>query len=215
MHTLATSRTRESPLAPNSSCRDRWDDTQSVESAYAEFLARYALGDGGYGDNWVQGKVGIVPILLPNTKARKREIGAHDLHHIATGCNAIWHEGEIDIAAYELRSGGCGRFVMGWLIMLGFFFVGLLVRPRSVFQTFVAARGGKNLFGRRVGREVLAMTVAEFRAQLRVPRELRAATRRDYVLFSITTCFALLEALVILGTPFVLLALVVWLLVRA
>src|SRR5687767_9476571 len=97
--------------------QDRYDDQLLVSEARDRYLSRYGLDGGGYEDDWTFTWVGWVPVVVPNTPARKKALRAHDLHHVATGCNAVWKQGEIDVAAYELRAGGPGRFGMGWWII--------------------------------------------------------------------------------------------------
>ena len=59
-------------------------DDQPTGTALLEYFKRYGLGDGGYDEDWAHLKLGVVPVVLPNTDGRKRNLRAHDLHHIAT-----------------------------------------------------------------------------------------------------------------------------------
>jgi hypothetical protein len=155
------------------------------------YFQRYGLGDGGYNDDWVHLKAGYIPVAFPNTPARKRNIGAHDLHHLATGCNAVWNQGEIDVSAYEIRTGGCGTFVFGWVLILNAFTLGLFVRPGAMFRCFVQSRGARNLFQRQVGRRFDGMTIAELRRYLRILDAPRQAAADDVFQFAMWGVLAL------------------------
>src|SRR5688500_7510363 len=109
---------------------DLYDDRLGVAQARDRYLERYGLGDGGYDADWTFTWFGPVPVVLPNFASRKRALRAHDLHHVATGCNAVWNQGELDVTAFELRGGGPGRLLLGWAIIVPLFALGLVLRPR-------------------------------------------------------------------------------------
>jgi hypothetical protein len=168
---------------PASATQSTCNETR-VSDALAAYLERYDLGDGGYTDDWSVFTFGWVPVMLPNTDGRKKALRAHDMHHLATGCNAVYDEGELDLVAYELRSGGPGSFyLMGWMILLHLFALGTLVRPRHLFRLFVRARGTRNLFGKTVGEEIYGLSVGELRERLGLTRKGLVWNARDAMEF--------------------------------
>jgi hypothetical protein len=170
---------------------------ETVAQARDRYLAASGLGDGGYDDAWVFSWLGWLPVAFPNTAGRKKAIRAHDLHHVATGYDAVWKRGEIDVSAWELGSGGCGPFALGWWIILSLFALGLVVRPRGAFRAFVRGRGARNLFGTTVDASIDGLRLGELRARLGVGSA-RAATRADALAFAL---WAPVAVVVALGPP--------------
>src|SRR5215470_16967968 len=100
----------ETRLKP-SCCRStiaRMSDCMLVRDARDDYFTRYGLTPQSYTEDWTFLWFGPVPVLLRNTAGRKRALPAHDLHHVVTGCDAVWNQGELEVTAYEVRSGGCG-----------------------------------------------------------------------------------------------------------
>jgi hypothetical protein len=162
---------------------DHYPEEMLVRDARDAYFAKYGLDDGGYDDDWVFFWFGWIPAVLPNTRGRKRAIRAHDMHHIATGCNAVYDEGELDVVAFELRAGGPGWFAMGWQILLSLFALGLVLRPRQLWRLFLRARGARNLFGATVDESIYGLTVGELRARMRLGPERTEWDRRDVLEF--------------------------------
>lgn len=94
--------------------------------------------------------VGIFPILR-----REGPIVLHDLHHMLTGCPPDWR-GEVELAGWELASGGCGWHLLYWLDRLSFLLLGLLTAPERLLRGLRAGWGSNNLYGMRA-RGVLRM----------------------------------------------------------
>lgn len=86
----------------------------------------------------------------------------HDVHHMLTGYGFNWR-GELEVAAWELGSGGCGWHLLYWLDRLTFLVIGLVSAPRVTLQAFVRGWRGHNLFGRDP-EEVLRMDVDDVHA---------------------------------------------------
>lgn len=160
-----------------------YDEELAVADARDQYLKRYGLGDGGYDDDWVFAWVGWLPVVLPNTAGRKREIRAHDLHHVLTGLNARWYEGEIDVSAWEIAAGGCGKFLFGWAILLSMFALGLLIRPRAMFGAFLRGRGARNLFGTTVDGRIYEMKLGDLRRLVGLTKSTLRPTRADRLAF--------------------------------
>lgn len=82
-----------------------YDEGLTMREARAIYFEVNGFGaDGGYGDAWVDFKLGPLPVPFPNTRARVRAVRYHDLHHVLTGydTNTI---GEFEISAWELGAG--------------------------------------------------------------------------------------------------------------
>ena len=56
----------------------------TVREARAQYFAANGFDETSYREKWAKIKLGPVPVLLPNTKARQAAL-LHDLHHVATG----------------------------------------------------------------------------------------------------------------------------------
>jgi hypothetical protein len=85
--------------------------------------------------------VGVFPILQ-----REGPIILHDLHHMLTGCPPDWR-GEVELAGWELASGGCGWHLFYWLDRLSLMALGLLTAPTRLLQGLRAGWGRSNLYG--------------------------------------------------------------------
>jgi hypothetical protein len=105
----------------------------------------------------------------------KKVLIVHDVHHVVTGYDTSW-TGEFEVAAWELGSGGCGRFVLMWNNRLLTLLLGLLFAPAATSRAFARGRKQRNLF--RFGwRSVLACDIDELRAYVvgaGRPRQLHA-----------------------------------------
>lgn len=143
-----------------------YDEGLTMREARALYFEVNRFGaDGGYGDAWVDFKLGPLPVPFPNTRARVRAVRYHDLHHVLTGydTNAI---GEFEIAAWELGA-GCKGFVAAWQLNLGGLFAGLLSAPRRTVRAFFRGRRSESLYGRPF-EELLDREVGELRREMRV-----------------------------------------------
>ncbi|WP_437484907.1 hypothetical protein WME75_46165 [Sorangium sp. So ce1014] len=143
-----------------------YDEGLTMREARALYFDVNRFGaDGGYGDAWVDFKLGPLPVPFPNTRARVRAVRYHDLHHVLTGydTNAI---GEFEISAWELGA-GCKGFVAAWQLNLGGLFAGLLSAPRRTVRAFFRGRRSESLYGRPF-EELLDREVGELRREMRV-----------------------------------------------
>jgi hypothetical protein len=109
------------------------------------FEANHFGADGGYGDKWVDFKLGKMPFPILNSPSRVRAVRFHDLHHVLTGydTNTI---GEFEISAWEIAA-GCKTFAAAWALNLSGMFAGALVAPRRTFRAFVRGRRSRSLYG--------------------------------------------------------------------
>lgn len=132
------------------------------------YLLDEGLGDGGYDDDWVKVKLGPLPIVFPNTAARKKVVPIHDLHHALTGYRADW-TGESEIAAWELAT-GCRHHAVAWFLNLSILALGALIAPFRTFAAFVRGRHTQNLYGDAIDDALLARDVDEVRQSLGLDR---------------------------------------------
>ena len=138
--------------------------------------------DGGYDAPWQEASFGGVPYAVPNPAARGRALRVHDVHHLLTGYETDWR-GESLISAWEVGSGGAGRYGYAWVIALFGFFIGLVALPRATWRAFVRGRAGRNLYGVGDIEEWLDLRVDTARRYLGV-RDDRAATAGDAIRFA-------------------------------
>lgn len=153
----------------------------TLRDAAAEHLAAAGLApDGGVDERWVKMKIGPIPFAFPNTRARKRLVLAHDLHHLLAGysTNLV---GEAEMGAWELGSGMTDRTGVRLAVrILGF------ALPRywaRLFRAFVRGRRCRNLVGRPLDDATLDRSVAEMRVELGLdqrPGEPTSADRRAF-----------------------------------
>src|SRR5258706_2279881 len=138
--------------------------TQTLrEAAAIQLEAMKAAGvDADSEARWVWIRIGPIPFAYPNTKARKRSVLAHDLHHLLAGYGTDL-VGEAEMAAWELGSGLRERsYVRHAIPVLGFVLPRYTVRLR---HAFVRGRNCRNLVG-RLDDAMLARTVADVRSEL-------------------------------------------------
>ena len=119
--------------------------------------------DGGLSDRWVVLRVGRIPMPFLNTPARRRALVAHDVNHLVAGVST-GNVGEAEISAWELASGGCGRYAAAWMLDLAGMLLGL-VWPVKVTKAFASGRRMTNAYATDID-AILAMTMTELRQTL-------------------------------------------------
>ena len=77
----------------------------------------------------------------------KTSLFLHDINHLLSGYDTHW-VGELEIAGWELGSGGCGRYYLYWVDRLVFVALGLLFAPIRTLRAFRRGRKHKNVFDR-------------------------------------------------------------------
>ena len=113
--------------------------------------------DAGESERFAVVKVGPMPYPIPNTRGRKRAVRIHDLNHIVSGY-ATDREGELEISAWELASGGCRSYSAAWVLDLAGLLAGLFVCPARTVHAFRRGRREQNLYPYAPD-ELLAMEV--------------------------------------------------------
>jgi hypothetical protein len=124
-----------------------YDDAMTMRDARARYFAVNGFGvDGGYGEKWVDFKLGPLPLPVPNTQSRVRAVGYHDLHHVVTGydTNTL---GEFEISAWEIAA-GCKGMAAAWVLNLSGLAGGVLFAPRRTYRAFMCGRRMDTLYGR-------------------------------------------------------------------
>jgi hypothetical protein len=92
----------------------------------------------------------------------KRVLILHDLHHLLTGYDTTW-TGELEVAAWELGSGGCGSHFLFWYNRIFYTLLVVWLAPRRAWRAFQRGRTQRNLY-RLDHRDVLGREIDELRA---------------------------------------------------
>jgi hypothetical protein len=144
-----------------------YPDALNLKEARDLFLAANGLRIADYAaPTFTIGFWGL-QLKFPNTKARKRIVPLHDLHHVLTGYGTDWL-GEAEIGAWELRA-GCDSFV-AYFLNGGGVLIGLVLSPRSVWRAFRAAKGQRTLYSESANYDsILQMSVGEARKRIGIP----------------------------------------------
>lgn len=139
----------------------QYPEEMSLRDARRIYFEANGFGDdGGYGNKWVDFKLGKVPFPIPNSPSRVRAARFHDLHHVLTGYDTTTI-GEFEISAWEIAA-GCKGFAAAWALNLSGMVAGALVAPRRTFRAFVRGRRNRTLYGEPF-EPLLEMTVREAR----------------------------------------------------
>jgi hypothetical protein len=140
--------------------------TMTMREARQAYFEENGFGeDGGYGDAWVDFKLGPIPFPFPNTPMRVRAIGYHDLHHLVTEYGTDF-SGELEIAAWELGA-GCGAFVIPWQLNLAGAAMGAFFMPRRLLRAFVRGRRSRSFYGQDI-EPLLDMSLESARQRARI-----------------------------------------------
>lgn len=149
-------------------------DGGSVREAIQRHRSESGMdADGGLSDRWVVLRMGRIPMPFLNTAARTKALSLHDVNHLVAGTSE-GNVGEAEISAWELASGGCGRYVAAWVLDLAGMLLGM-VWPIHVIRAFASGRSMRNVYGLDVD-EVLDMDLLELRQMLRQPHDWRLSS---------------------------------------
>jgi hypothetical protein len=162
------------------------EGSQTLREGRDRYFADNGLPpDGGYQDRWVVIRVGGVPVsAFPNTRDRRENVPAHDLHHVLTGYPTDLR-GEAEIGAFELAS-GCASSRAALVLNTQVFGNQLPFHWARLKRAFVRGHRSRNLYGGTVDDALLSRTVGEMRDELGIdadaseprPEERRAFRRR-------------------------------------
>lgn len=142
----------------------RYPNHLSVADARRRYFEANGLSEAGYESRWVRLKIGPLPVIFPNTRARVRALRLHDLHHIATEYGTDLR-GEGEQSAWELGA-GCGRYWFAWAINLGGAALGALLAPRRTWRAFRRGRRSRTLYGGDFDPALLELSVGRLRQEL-------------------------------------------------
>lgn len=117
---------------------------------------------------WIHIRVGGHVVRVFPVIGYRNALLMHDVHHTLTGY-ATSFAGEVELAAWELASGGCGRDPFFWIDRLIAVPIGLVLLPRRTIAALRAGRSHRNLFGESADR-ILAMDFEEVRRMTRFDR---------------------------------------------
>jgi hypothetical protein len=165
--------------------------------------------DGGFSDRWVVIRLDRVPVPFPNTTARRKALALHDVNHLVAGMST-GNVGEAEISAWELASGGCGKYLAAWVLDLAGMLFGMRWPIRTI-RAFAAGRTMRNVYVLDAD-EVFDMDLTELRRELTRPdgrdrsRMLSGALFVGYLVLAIPVGLAFL--------PIVVLSLPVWALTK-
>lgn len=157
--------------------------------------------DGGDSLDWVPIKIWKLTIKIPNSKARKRAVKVHDLHHVVTGYRTDLR-GEAEIAAWELAS-GCGRVPVAFVLNLFAFAIGVLIAPGHLLRAWARGRATKNLYAHATVDALLPQNVNAVRTSLGLDGKPPAPRGRDVATFTLVTIVALALMLALIVGPLV------------
>ena len=137
--------------------------TTTVQQARAKYFSENGFGeDGGYNLKWIDLKFGPFTLKLYNSRARKRDVPLHDLHHIATGYPTT-PKGEAQIAIWELAAGTHDMW-FAFFINVPALLYGFLLWPRSSLAAWHRGRQSRSLYHRDFDEDLLELSVDELRA---------------------------------------------------
>jgi hypothetical protein len=150
--------------------------TRTMAAVLEEHLRDSGLPpDAGSSQRFAVVDVGLLPYPIPNTRGRMRAVRVHDLNHLVSGYRTD-REGELEISAWELASGGCGRYSAAWVLDLAGMLTGLFVCPRRVVRAFRRGRTERNLYP-YAPEDLLALDMEEAHALVRSGRSLGPLSR--------------------------------------
>ena len=173
-----------------------YEPSMTMADARARYFEVNGFGaDGGYGDKWVDFKLGPLPMPVPNTAGRVRAVGYHDLHHVVTGYDTDTI-GEFEISAWEIAA-GCKDVGAAWVLNLAGMGGGAFAAPRRTLRAFLRGRRMETLYGRDLD-TLLQRRVDEVRALVTegAPRPIGAA---DHALFGLATAAGLVVGAALLA----------------
>jgi hypothetical protein len=160
------------------------------------FDANHFGDDGGYGDAWVDFKLGPIPFPFPNTASRVRAVRYHDVHHVLTGYDTNF-VGELEISAWEIAA-GCKGYAAAWVLNLSGLAGGLLRAPARTFAAFVRGRKSRTAYDEDL-EALLDRTVGDLRATF-VADHGRRATASDVAAFLVASVAAMVVGTVVFAT---------------
>jgi hypothetical protein len=176
--------------------------TITMKDARDDYYRSNGFGDdGGDSLDWVPLTIWRFTIKIPNSKARKKAVKIHDLHHVLTGYQTNLR-GESEIAAWELAS-GCRRMPAAFVLNVFALAIGALIAPRLVLRAWARGRATKNLYSHDTVDALLPLDVAGVRASLGLDVPAPSPRIADIATFVPTALLALLLLVGLVAGPLV------------
>ena len=141
------------------------DGRRTVRDALTQYYReRGLLGvdetvDARLHERWIHMKVFGRLIPIQPLLGHQGPFLLHDVHHMLTGYGTSYRA-ELEEAAWEIGSGGCGRWILFWNSRILAFLQGLVLCPRRTLRALRAGRRDRNLYRRRAP-DVLDSDLAE------------------------------------------------------
>ena len=141
-----------------------------TEEALREFLQAQGVAKGNVGANdlysgyWFYINIRGVKVPFFPRIGFQNALPAHDTHHMLLGYETNWI-GECETAAWELASGGCGRYIAYWIDRLFLFAIALITVPARSLRAWRRGWGHRNLY-RIAPDQLLVMDLVEVRRYL-------------------------------------------------
>jgi hypothetical protein len=145
----------------------RFNDSMTLRQAREQFFKLNGFSESAYTEKWSEVNLGPLPLVVPNPPMRQRAIPLHDLHHIVTGYDTDI-KGEGEIGAWELASGGAGKYPLGWPYILSITLLAFILHPKAIIRAYQRGRSCQNLFKSDFKEELLSKTVGDLRRELRI-----------------------------------------------
>jgi len=97
-----------------------------------------------YDDPWIRYPVGGRRIPVFPLGPVENAVAIHDIHHMLTGYGTDL-QGEVEVAAWEMASGGCGRHWFMWFDRVSVVFIGAFF-PKAFLAAWKKGWRAKNLY---------------------------------------------------------------------
>jgi len=129
-------------------------------------LADESSSDEWFRDPWYRVNFGGRKLPVFPLYGIKRGLILHDLHHLLSGYDTTWR-GELELAGWELGSGGCGWHLFFWIDRMTFSLLALILTPIAAGRAFMRGTGSRNLY-RFDPEELLSREIGELRSYVTV-----------------------------------------------
>jgi len=117
--------------------------------------------------SWIKVRIKGKAVPLFPVVGYREALHLHDVHHLVTGYSTRF-SGELDLAVWEVFSGGCQRHLFMWIDRLFVTLFGFVFQPRRSWRAATRGLRSRNAYGMRID-NVLALDVDELSRRL-LPR---------------------------------------------
>jgi hypothetical protein len=155
--------------------------------------------DGGYNDVWVVLTFGFLTFYIPNTRARKKAVPLHDIHHIVTGY-ASTPIGEAEISAWELAAGIYDKHFARFINLAALLY-GFILFPKRTFTAYLRGRNSHTLYNTPFSEALLNEKLKTIQKKL-LPDVIPKPTLTDWLYY----CVLILLAIIVFILPVIIIA---------